>query len=645
MSINTTLNRASTGTVIPDGVQLVSFGSYFSSKYMGGDVSMGSLIDNVLGSMPTDILRRLSAELTTSFGDIISSYNYLDSHPENKVEDVKIIAESGTSRNYNTYVSTVSIKKISMMRALSAIPENKYQKELSFVFDEGVLKTKVGKDTLTIPDAKRHCENTLSELGHKVEIRVESVIENVAKKAYSSNVDAVESFMKSSDKSLGGIKLRESALLFRNGKVSGKVGVPVKVTPMSDEVQSYLTSVQGLQAIFVSADNTNMSGMEIVHGSEFVSGGADLYRLGVNSKITDAIIRSCGLEVGLSDLDAKEVFDRKIQLDSKVLPEYMLFNFSWIAEEYSKAKGNPTNLTAFIDKYANLFRSIPLYCGVGSFKYILKLNATVKPMNCGNFFRLPRIVDKIMGHYNIMASFFPSVSLQTSINLFFSKNVCVFANLIKSMFSAYLQSYEITLPKLGGKTSASWETDDGDEMIISVLDDKEYEFIDEPDDGIEYIRPHSYGSDLRRSSANNYKLEKNPHKIENSSPRTTIEIQKVVDKHASNVSKKSVKKMNFLKKVESLHNEYMNDLSNGGAFDVHYSLLSAMYITCPDSITPEIYEFLSDHTKPKKFFGGNESKFGNLCNHLGLDEMCDALWAVAATYDAPEDTWDAGEDV
>lgn len=622
------LNRASSGIVIPHGVELVSWGSYISAKLFGGNDECAEKLDFLFSRMDASSVRRLSSEITTSVGDIVSSYNHLRSFPELQIRDKDEVAKVGAVKNYNTYVSSVSIKKITMMKALSCLPENKKSHSLDFIFDDGVLKAKVGDKSLYIPEAKKHCKEVLENEGIKVDIKIDSIMENVAIKAFPGNASAVREFMDDNSKVLAGVSLKDSASLLRNGKMTGKIGAQLKNMPMSDELTSYLTSASGLQANFINSEGKNLSGIEIVNGAEFISGASDLYRLGVNNKITEAILSSQGVNKIPLDIDARLNFVDSIakfnpSSETKVV---IPFNFSWLAEEFKKVKGNPKSFEEFKEKYDVLFKSTPYYCGGGSFKYFLILGDRPKSIVAANYFKIPKVVDKFIGHYNIMASFYPNVSLGEMLDLFFVRNRSVLGPLVKSIFKYYCSTYFISLAKHGGVTTTGWD-DEEDSSVSGDNDDTIIDYVTYVDDSsIEMIKGNSYGYDSRMSSDSGFKPQKKVDTVVNSN------LQRVADSLNSNISPAKEKVKDYLKYFESVHAKFSNGyyFDDKEAIDVHICLGAAIFVVCPERITENLARIIRTKAVMGKFKGTFEKKFRNLVAMVELDEFSDDLYNVVA---------------
>lgn len=412
------MNRASLGTVIPEGTVLVSFGTYFSTRNFGANKEIADALDLVFCNMDVNTLKKLGAEITSSVGDMVAAYNHTRLNPTLKTTTVEEIGMAVACKNYSAYVSTNAIQRTSFLKSLSNIPSNMYEKTLTFKLGDGILTTKVSEEFMSIPKAKIACENILKESGRRVEIKVDSVLEFVANKAFSGDENMVNSFLKSPEKILGGIDLKESAVMFRNGKVTGKYNAPIPSAPITPEARNYITSTTGLLNLITSSKGHHGGGMEIPHGAEFISGGADLYKLGINNKVTESILSKVGLDSATLDQDAKEIFKDAMGENFKG-STVVLFNFSWLSEDYKKTKGSPKVLEAFETDYAKLFKSMPTYCGKGNYSYFLRLNHSTTPINTSNFFRIPRMIDKFVGHYNIMATFYPGVPLSKCLDVFF----------------------------------------------------------------------------------------------------------------------------------------------------------------------------------------------------------------------------------
>lgn len=474
--------RANIGVTIPDDTKLVSFGDYFVAKFPELNPIVASAIDKLFLSLNPTHLKRLSGEITSGVASIIGSYQYLVQHKDMREKEALAISETSSLTNYDSYVGSAAIKAVSLMKGISSVALDKGKKSVPFVYSDGAVSVSLGGKETLLSDVQEVCVQHFENKGKKIEIESDNILNRVAKKSFHDNELAYDRFLNDERKVISQVSLFDSASLFLNGKVNGKVG-SVDEGPMTSDVQSYLTSSQMLKAMFVDSNGRNTSGAEIPNSSEFIQCGADPYRLGYNSILTQAILNEVNLSSDMKNIDSQAVFDsvmsdfalykancsKSDDVDSVLLPDIpktILFNFSWIAETYKKSKNTKEVAKKFELDYELLFSSLPKYCGKGDYTYYLELRPNAKPILPKNFFRIPKVIDKLLGHYTILSMFSYGESLEGVVKRFFQYNRSSMSKIIIPVFSAYYRRYEFTMSAMGSSDFKDrWDEDETDAYV------------------------------------------------------------------------------------------------------------------------------------------------------------------------------------
>lgn len=416
-------NTNSHGIVIPEGSNILGLGVYLKTRGMiRAENNVVEQLDGILSGLSENELKLLGNVLVNSGKVVKQVYEYNRNHPgSGKAErDAQMVAVG--SSNYGTYVSDMSIRRITPVEAISQLAQHNSLGHIPVQYESGISKVQLSGEYVMVKDAIDTCKGKFINDGIKVEVKPFGAIEEYASKIFPDPT-LKEQFIKDGEKRVGSISLVKLGSVSINCQFTGSVSQDDGPKSMSDTFKAHICSPGKELNAYYKDGNEVQRGTVLKESNHFFSYGLDTTGLNLKKPIAESIFKSKGLDYNKEDSIARLEFEKFLTIhDEKDLPPYLLFNLSWISEDMKFAKFSSKRAVEFEDKYANMLKYVPTYVGSGSYKFVLNRSDEKDPLKPSYFLMIFNIVEKIMAYYVFACSVKQPVELKSFLVYFFYRN-------------------------------------------------------------------------------------------------------------------------------------------------------------------------------------------------------------------------------